>query len=375
MQQTRFVPLVSLICIATVMFIFWTSRVLSKCSQRSTLVMVREPGKVREQRIAARETVSDSLEESQCFSVWELLNSEYELMHIPSFSYDESIYIFSTAMSVREQSVYIMLPNPATEEWPMKHNFKSQFSCSFGPVSQAGNYTPAQIVDEVDGHYYVLICRIPQPLLECVIQRSGVHQASETYIAMCLIVNLHISSNVSRKEPRVPPLIARFKVCQPKQHRRDYLALCAQPVTSRIWPIIPQWLEYNLMVGVEHFYLYSATGTREGLQHAVRPYFDSSQVTFKSWMAQHWPGRRTIFRQIVAQCDCLYSLKDHAKWILFVDVDEYVLPAPQFRDVKSFLRNFTKFAAISMKSFNYQYPPQHGNDKQYFTQELFLPAK
>eukprot|EP00117_Sycon_ciliatum_P017485 scpid70137/ scgid3047/ len=100
MQQTRFVPLVSLICIATVMFIFWTSRVLSKCSQRSTLVMVREPGKVREQRIAARETVSDSLEESQCFSVWELLNSEYELMHIPSFSYDESIYIFSTAMSV-----------------------------------------------------------------------------------------------------------------------------------------------------------------------------------------------------------------------------------------------------------------------------------
>ncbi|XP_065198826.1 uncharacterized protein LOC135830502 isoform X1 [Sycon ciliatum] len=236
MQQTRFVPLVSLICIATVMFIFWTSRVLSKCSQRSTLAMVRERSKVREQRIAAEETVSDSLEESPCFSVWELLNSEYELMHIPSFSYDESIYIFSTAMSVREQSVYIMLPNTAAEQWPMKHNFKSQFSCSFGSeaVSQEHNYTPAQRVDEVDGHYYVLICRIPQPLLECVIQRSGVQQASKTYMAMCLIVNLHIQSNVSEKEQRVPPLIARFKVCQPKQHRRDYLALCAQPITSRV---------------------------------------------------------------------------------------------------------------------------------------------
>ncbi|XP_065198832.1 uncharacterized protein LOC135830502 isoform X2 [Sycon ciliatum] len=204
MQQTRFVPLVSLICIATVMFIFWTSRVLSKCSQRSTLAMVRERSKVREQRIAAEETVSDSLEESPCFSVWELLNSEYELMHIPSFSYDESIYIFSTAMSVREQSVYIMLPNTAAEQWPMKHNFKSQFSCSFGSeaVSQEHNYTPAQRVDEVDGHYYVLICRIPQPLLECVIQRSGVQQASKTYMAMCLIVNLHIQSNVSEKEQR-----------------------------------------------------------------------------------------------------------------------------------------------------------------------------
>jgi len=105
-------------------------------------------------------------------------------------------------------------------------------------------------------------------------------------------------------------------------------------VTS-VWPgtrglsELPQWLEYSLINGVDHFLVYTMTGTDERVMDIYKPYLNDGVATR---VHLEIPDRLSgdyqaegYSTQVWLANDCLYRMKNHAKWMSpSIDVDEYV---------------------------------------------------
>lgn len=115
-----------------------------------------------------------------------------------------------------------------------------------------------------------------------------------------------------------------------------YLAVCA--IAKNEGPYFREWIEWHLAQGVEKFYIYdneSTDGTREVLQ----PYIERGVVDY-----QYWPGYR---RQLAAYDDCMDRHRFAARWIAFIDLDEFIVPL-QDASIPAFLQRFEPYAAVEV---------------------------
>lgn len=83
-----------------------------------------------------------------------------------------------------------------------------------------------------------------------------------------------------------------------------------------------EWLEFNHMHGIDHFFFYTFRGTEAAAKEIMTPYMKdgvASRVHF-----EHYPGVNVVRQHYVIR-DCLYRAKNHANWLLpTIDVDEYI---------------------------------------------------
>lgn len=90
---------------------------------------------------------------------------------------------------------------------------------------------------------------------------------------------------------------------------------------------LAEWLEYHLMLGVEHFFLYSHM-SQDNYKKVLRPYIKAKQVTLIEW---NFPRRRVApggggpFPQTTAYDHALGRLRGVARWIVVIDSDEFVV--------------------------------------------------
>jgi hypothetical protein len=98
-----------------------------------------------------------------------------------------------------------------------------------------------------------------------------------------------------------------------------------------------EWIEFHLLVGVEHFFLYDNGSTDE---HAdiLDSYVRRGIVT-----VEEWPGER---RQHEAIDHCLATRTD-VRWIAFIDADEFLF-SPRGRPVPEVLRDFEEFPGVGV---------------------------
>lgn len=81
---------------------------------------------------------------------------------------------------------------------------------------------------------------------------------------------------------------------------------------------LDEWLRFHLLVGVEHFYLYD-NDSEDDFHSVIRPFQAEGRVTL-----HRWPGageQENVFRH------CLDQYRDSARWIAFLDDDEFLFPA------------------------------------------------
>ena len=97
-----------------------------------------------------------------------------------------------------------------------------------------------------------------------------------------------------------------------------------------------EWLEFNYMHGVEHFFVYTFEGVDEAEAQVLRPYLEANIVTRIRFL-QSPKGRSVMmnrsarFNQILN--DCLHRAKNHATWLLpSIDFDEYFRLGPAAKD-------------------------------------------
>ncbi len=97
-----------------------------------------------------------------------------------------------------------------------------------------------------------------------------------------------------------------------------------------------EWIEYHVLIGVEHFYLYD-NNSSDGYGHVLQPYLDRGIVTLIKW-----PKNQA---QVEAYEDCIRRFRDESDWIGFLDVDEFVVPV-EAHSLKKFLDMFSRTPAV-----------------------------
>jgi hypothetical protein len=93
---------------------------------------------------------------------------------------------------------------------------------------------------------------------------------------------------------------------------------------------LAEWVTFHRIQGVERFYLYDNRSGDEW-RSALEPEIDAGIVEVEHWP---WvPGQRGAYE------DCLRRRRDEARWIAFIDVDEFLF-SPTGEPLPEILRRF-----------------------------------
>jgi hypothetical protein len=80
---------------------------------------------------------------------------------------------------------------------------------------------------------------------------------------------------------------------------------------------IREWIEYHIIVGVEHFYIYD-NESPDNLKTVLQPLIDKGIVTYT-----FSPGK---LKQQPAYNDAIKRFRNKSKWMAFIDIDEFIVP-------------------------------------------------
>lgn len=107
--------------------------------------------------------------------------------------------------------------------------------------------------------------------------------------------------------------------CRVEDHQKKYnVSICAIFKNEAVY--LKEWLEYNHLIGVEHFYLYN-NNSDDDYMKVLSPYISEGLVTLVQW-----PKNQA---QIEAYNHCITHFRDESKWIGFIDIDEFIVPIAQ----------------------------------------------
>jgi len=114
----------------------------------------------------------------------------------------------------------------------------------------------------------------------------------------------------------------------------DYLAICA--IVKNEARYLREWIEFHKIVGVNRFYLYDNASTDDTRQ-LLEPYVIAGEVVLTDWPMH--PG------QMQAYDHCLHHYSDRARWIAFIDVDEFLFGTYE-DDLRSILKDYEGFCGV-----------------------------
>jgi len=128
----------------------------------------------------------------------------------------------------------------------------------------------------------------------------------------------------------------RWREPRPDKKLKYELAVCA--IFREEAPFLDEWLTFHAGIGVTHFYLYNNFST-DNFREVLRPWQDAGYVTLTEWPVE--------VGQIPAYKDCLRRFKNHARWIAFIDIDEFFF-APDGGNVLPTLAAFAHLPGIEV---------------------------
>jgi hypothetical protein len=101
---------------------------------------------------------------------------------------------------------------------------------------------------------------------------------------------------------------------------------------------LAEWLEFHLLVGFEHFFLYN-NRSEDNFADVLAPYIADGTVTLTDW--PEFPG------QISAYDDCNRAHGNDWRWIAFIDLDEYLF-SPRLRPVPEMLSRYEHLPGVGV---------------------------
>lgn len=141
--------------------------------------------------------------------------------------------------------------------------------------------------------------------------RTPVHSAGVAAAPEGMLSEIHV--------PRLPAL-----------HRRPHKHTIQTMVEVLNDVMVNEWIVYNIMLGIEHFYIYyNAKGTDFNLETTIlRPFLDANIVTLIYFPFLHTVHYNNV--QHAAMNAFLHGFGRYAQWVGFWDVDEFFLPGAAY---------------------------------------------
>lgn len=103
-------------------------------------------------------------------------------------------------------------------------------------------------------------------------------------------------------------------------------------------PYLREWLEFNHLVGVEHFYMYN-NNSEDDYETVLRPYIERGWVTLIPWPYNQ--------KQMESYMDCIEKFSAETKWLGFIDIDEFIVPKST-DNVYDFLKDFENRGSVAI---------------------------
>ena len=140
-----------------------------------------------------------------------------------------------------------------------------------------------------------------------------------------------------------------------KQQKKYTVAVCAIFKNESVF--LKEWLEYHLLIGVEHFYLYN-NFSEDNYQDILAPYIEKGQVTLTEWPVQ--------FGQLPAYKDCFQKAKDETRWIAYIDLDEFICLRRE-QNIRNWIQKYDKYPTVyvNWKQFGTSGRLQHDDSQRY----------
>ena len=122
------------------------------------------------------------------------------------------------------------------------------------------------------------------------------------------------------------------------------LAMCA--IFQNEAPFLKEWIEFHKLQGVQHFYLYNNNSVDDYLA-ILTPYIHSGDVTLVNWAQAYQYGQKDQWGKVQAGAykHCLLHYGPKAKWMAFVDIDEFLF-CPSGEKLSRFLSRYTAYGAV-----------------------------
>ena len=115
-----------------------------------------------------------------------------------------------------------------------------------------------------------------------------------------------------------------------------YLAVCA--IYRDEASYMREWVEFHRLVGVERFFLYDNKSTDDH-REVLGPYVERGDVTIHDWPME--------LGQPQAYQDCVDRHAGDARWIAFIDLDEFLF-SPTGRPLPEVLRRYERWPAVGV---------------------------
>ena len=117
-----------------------------------------------------------------------------------------------------------------------------------------------------------------------------------------------------------------------------YLSLCLIAKDENAY--LKEWLEYHILLGVEHFWIYD-NESRTPLAEPIKEYIR------KGWVTLNTIQGKAV--QLYAYDHCIQAYGRFSKWIGFIDTDEFLVPKIT-DDLKELLAGYEEYAGLSVSS-------------------------
>ncbi|XP_022094859.1 beta-1,4-galactosyltransferase galt-1-like [Acanthaster planci] len=184
----------------------------------------------------------------------------------------------------------------------------------------------------------VITCPIPRGLADAISRRHIIR----------FTVNFRLARDPRYAYTGVP-------VCLTEPVRRE-LTLCT--MVKDMAKYIPDWMFYYKNLGVEHVYIYD-NDPSSNMHQDLEDYVSTGFVTLVPWAHTPSPDKTYLEVQIAHENDCLWRHRHNTKWVLKVDVDEFVQPMdPNRTRITDYLSSprLASMATIRMRNWFFGRP-------------------
>ncbi len=104
---------------------------------------------------------------------------------------------------------------------------------------------------------------------------------------------------------------------------------------------IPEWIEFHLMQGYDHFILYDNKST-DGLLETTKPYIEAGLLEIR-----YYPYDLKESKNFWLAKECCTEQRDKSKWIDFRSIDERVF-CPTGQLVPDFLKDYEQYGGVAV---------------------------
>ncbi|MDR1072026.1 MAG: glycosyltransferase family 92 protein [Rickettsiales bacterium] len=115
-----------------------------------------------------------------------------------------------------------------------------------------------------------------------------------------------------------------------------FLAVCAIAKNEGVY--FGEWIEYHRTLGVGKFYIYD-NGSSDGTRAVLEPHISAGLVEYRPF-----PGAKA---QLKAYKDCVRRHRRDAKYIAFLDLDEFIVPV-KHKTIPDYLRSLGNVSAVEI---------------------------